>query len=364
MLQPSTLNAIGLKYGTDKASSHHNYLEFYELFFAPLQDRQPTILEIGVFNGASLKTWEEYFSTSDIIGLDITPTSKRFEQGRITIELADQSNIEELTRIAVKHGPFDIIIDDGSHMWNHQITSLRTLFPFLNNDGIYIVEDLHTNYGPGETKFRGIASSTCADYLKAWLDLRVADSQIPLAGVEDAFLRTYGRGIQFMAFHRRACLIKKRYPVVARGLPENQPLTTIGADNRSQAVSICAHVSSTGDVLGPSGFVNLGSDAFTFQGFSISTDDGAFEYRVRSSDGSWSAWTQQGDFAGTRQRAILLTGFAVRLLEKAAGRYVLRAFGRFVGSEHPVEVSDGQDCVSTSGGALCGIQVELTKCDG
>jgi predicted O-methyltransferase YrrM len=150
----STLDAIGLKYGTDKASSANNYLDFYEFFFAPLRYTQLTVLEIGVFNGASTKTWEEYFPESKIIGADINPGTKRFEQGRVIIEQLDQSNIEELTRVASKHGPFDIIIEDGSHMWEHQITSLRTLFPFLKNDGIYVVEDLHTNYGSLKTNYK------------------------------------------------------------------------------------------------------------------------------------------------------------------------------------------------------------------
>lgn len=176
------------------------------------------------------------------------------------IELLDQSNIEELTRVAVKHGPFDIIIEDGSHMWEHQITSLRTLFPFLKNNGIYIVEDLQTNYGSMKSEYKGIASSTCVEYLKEWLDLRVADDQIPLSEVEDAFLRTYGRAVQFITFYRRACLIKKRFPPVVRENNAGQPLVVRGIDSHSEAVGIVAHVSNRGDVFGNAGFVNLGSD--------------------------------------------------------------------------------------------------------
>jgi hypothetical protein len=56
MINASTLDVIGLKHGTDKASSGHNYLEFYESFFAPLRENQLTVLEIGVYQGASLKT--------------------------------------------------------------------------------------------------------------------------------------------------------------------------------------------------------------------------------------------------------------------------------------------------------------------
>ena len=73
---------------------------------------------------------------------------------------------------------------------------------------------MQTNYGLNSEKFRGVASVTCVDYLKRWLDLRVADTKLPLTEVEDAFLRTYGRAAEFLAFHRRACLIKN---VIAGG---------------------------------------------------------------------------------------------------------------------------------------------------
>jgi hypothetical protein len=44
-------------------------------------------------------------------------------------------------------GPFDIILDDGSHKTHHQIISFGALFrPALKDDGCYMVEDVHTNY--------------------------------------------------------------------------------------------------------------------------------------------------------------------------------------------------------------------------
>jgi hypothetical protein len=111
------------EYRTDKASSGHNYLDFYETFFAPLRHKQLTnLLEIGVFEGASRKTWPEYFPNSKIIGADIFPEARRFERDRVIIEVLDQSNIDDLTRLSLKHGPFDLVIEDGSHMWEHQIT--------------------------------------------------------------------------------------------------------------------------------------------------------------------------------------------------------------------------------------------------
>ncbi|WP_395059339.1 hypothetical protein [Polaromonas sp.] len=46
------------------------------------------------------------------------------------------------------HGPFDIVIDDGSHVFEHQIASFDTLFPRMSPTAVYIVEDTHTSYLP------------------------------------------------------------------------------------------------------------------------------------------------------------------------------------------------------------------------
>jgi hypothetical protein len=43
-------------------------------------------------------------------------------------------------------GFFDIVIDDGSHVNEHIITSFQTLFPLLANNGIYVIEYLKTSY--------------------------------------------------------------------------------------------------------------------------------------------------------------------------------------------------------------------------
>ena len=44
--------------------------------------------------------------------------------------------------------PLDIVLDNGAHIGRHQWTSFRTLFPLLNEGGVYAIEDLHTSYWP------------------------------------------------------------------------------------------------------------------------------------------------------------------------------------------------------------------------
>jgi capsular polysaccharide biosynthesis protein len=354
----STLDQIGLKWGTDKSSAHHDYLRFYENFFFPFRGEPITILEVGVFNGASLKTWEEYFPAARVVGVDILPECKRYQRGRVLIELIDQSNIEELTHLAAKCGPFDIVIDDGSHFWEHQLTSLRALFPFLKNEGFYIVEDLHTNYGSMQKDYRGAATSTCMDYLKRWVDLCVADDQLPLETLGDAFLRTYGRAIAYMTFRRRACLIKKRYIQQDRNPDFGQPLAQATPEHVMSA-GLFAHLSLRGDVFGPTGFVNLDGEKYTFQGIKIYCEEAMLEYRVRWTLDDWSEWVNNGEFIGSVGQARELTGVAVRVRGNSTGRHYVRVLGRFAHTQHVVMAFDGEDCTTTGGEVLCGLQVQV-----
>jgi hypothetical protein len=353
---PQTLDEIGLKYGTDKASSHHNYLSFYDSFLAPFRDQPITVLEIGVFKGASLNTWREYFPNAKIIGVDIQLSCKQLETDRIKIELADQSNLEHLAQLAITHGPFDLVVEDGSHMWEHQITTLRALFPFMKNGGHYIVEDLQTNYGTLQAKYRGAASESCVDFLKRWMDFLVGDDLMDLTALEDPFLRTYGRSIEFMSFQRRACVIRKRYTPTDWRVSQGQPLAARPDD--ALLVAVNAHFGMRGDIFGPTGYVDEGADTFTIQGFALQSEIGAVEYRVRFPNGTWSDWVDEGKFAGTRGQSLPISGFSARLNERAQDRFELRLHGLFVGGAK-VEARGGEDCVAAKGAELRGLQVTL-----
>ena len=56
-----TLDELGHKYGTDKASGSHDYLRWYEKFFQPIRYKSITFVEIGVASGASIKAWRIIF---------------------------------------------------------------------------------------------------------------------------------------------------------------------------------------------------------------------------------------------------------------------------------------------------------------
>jgi hypothetical protein len=148
-----SLKEIAIKYGTDKEISHdihgegHRFCNFYDYHLSSMRNDKLKILEIGIFDGASLKMWEEYFSNSEIYGIDILihPKAVLINQGRIKSYKLDAGNKVELDSFITKYGPFDIVIDDGSHFTDHQFLSW---FTFNGKCKIFIWEDLHTSRMP------------------------------------------------------------------------------------------------------------------------------------------------------------------------------------------------------------------------
>jgi len=124
-----------------------HYFNIYEKHFRPFVDKKIKVLEIGIWQGGSLKMWKEYFGeNAEIVGIDINPKTKKFEEERIEIYIGDQADRSFLNNLIQKKGGFDIIIDDGGHYMNQQITSFKELYPILNEGGVYLCEDLHTSY--------------------------------------------------------------------------------------------------------------------------------------------------------------------------------------------------------------------------
>ena len=113
--------------------------------------------------------WEEYFPNAELFGIDIR--SKEEQQNHLCVELTrtkldvvDQSDASALVAYAEENGPFDVIIDDGSHITSHQILSFETLWP--HTGGIYVVEDTLTSY---VAKYLD-SEKSCVEYFKDLID--------------------------------------------------------------------------------------------------------------------------------------------------------------------------------------------------
>lgn len=128
----------------------HHYFDVYARHFGRYRDRPIRMLEIGVFRGGSLRMWKEYFHPdSTIVGIDIDKSCKDHEiaDRNVFVRIGSQADPEFLAEVNKEFGPFDIILDDGSHKTHHQNISFGALFrPALKDGGCYMVEDVHTNY--------------------------------------------------------------------------------------------------------------------------------------------------------------------------------------------------------------------------
>ena len=127
----------------------HHYFEIYHRHFQSLRGRSPVVLEIGVFHGGSLQMWRHYFGPgARIVGIDIDPRCRRFEEPGIEILIGDQEDRAFLADVKRRVPHIDIVIDDGGHAMRQQIVSFEELYPHLQPNGVYLCEDIHTSVAP------------------------------------------------------------------------------------------------------------------------------------------------------------------------------------------------------------------------
>jgi hypothetical protein len=124
-----------------------HYFPIYERHFRPFVNRTSTFIEIGVSMGGSLQLWKRYLGPfARIVGIDIHPGCKAVEEDQISVRIGDQSDPIFLQQIIEEFGSPDVVVDDGSHLMEHITASFEFLYPRMDKNGVYLVEDLHTAY--------------------------------------------------------------------------------------------------------------------------------------------------------------------------------------------------------------------------
>lgn len=122
-----------------------HYLPAYERHLARFVNRPVTLLELGCGQGGSLQLWKKYLGPfARIVGVDIVPACARFAESQIEVRIGDQSDPEFLRALIEEFGPFEVVIDDGSHVMSDILASFDALYEHTTE--VYAVEDLHTAY--------------------------------------------------------------------------------------------------------------------------------------------------------------------------------------------------------------------------
>ena len=148
-----------------------HYFQVYESVFGPRRTEPLRILEIGIWHGASLKLWRKYFEHPNtiIVGIDVLRECLQYDApaAGIHVRIGSQADPAFLKRVVQEFGPFDLIIDDGSHFSSHIISSFNHLYADgLKDTGIYFVEDLHANYWHPWRDSRKSFLDVCKDLLE------------------------------------------------------------------------------------------------------------------------------------------------------------------------------------------------------
>jgi hypothetical protein len=145
----------------------HSYSPEYYNLLNENKNIYKNILEIGIgykelmipycgsdYNiGASLKAWSEFFPNANIFGLDIRK-DVLFNDKNICCFYTDQSNESELEKTISEikkytesqNLTFDLILDDGSHIYDHMVLSFKVLSKYVRINGLYIIEDIQNQY--------------------------------------------------------------------------------------------------------------------------------------------------------------------------------------------------------------------------
>lgn len=133
-----------------KSIKHSTYFNVYDALFSRYIGKKITFVEIGILSGGSLFMWREFFGPeARIIGIDLNPAAKKWENYGFEIFIGSQSDTEFWLNFCKEVGEIDIVLDDGGHTYLQQITTCEMLLSAIKENGLIVVEDTHTSYMNG-----------------------------------------------------------------------------------------------------------------------------------------------------------------------------------------------------------------------
>lgn len=90
---------------------------------------------------------------------------------KITVEIGSQEDVDFWHTFKQKYPRVDILLDDGGHTMNQQITTFREIFPHIKDGGLYMCEDCHTSYWDEHQFLGGLKrEGTFIEFMKNIID--------------------------------------------------------------------------------------------------------------------------------------------------------------------------------------------------
>lgn len=124
-----------------------HYFKAYQRHLGRFENTPSVMIEIGVAHGGSLQMWKHFLGPgARIVGVDINPGARAYEEDQIEILIGDQGDPDFLAQLLEVVPRPDIVIDDGGHTMSQQLTTFDAVFPAISERGVYICEDTHSSY--------------------------------------------------------------------------------------------------------------------------------------------------------------------------------------------------------------------------
>ena len=173
-------------HGSNK--DRNGYSSLYHVLFQRFQHRPVTLLEVGIqgmpgnVSGSSLRAWRDFFTLGRIVGIDAQPHTLIHAEPRIQTYLCDATQSMDVAAFMTQFTnnnnliinnnnnnliinnnnnnyiimnennnlimnenntrKFDLIVDSSHHAHTSQLSALTNLWPHLNDDGVYVIENL------------------------------------------------------------------------------------------------------------------------------------------------------------------------------------------------------------------------------
>ncbi|ORC16446.1 hypothetical protein A7979_03750 [Rothia nasimurium] len=201
-----SLDELGVLHQTDSSSLVHNYLVEYEKIFKDLKEDPLLVTLIGVAHPGLLKTLLDYFTHAEFLAIETDEETTQGFDGRVSCVHPTAYSPEFFKKIAGQFNP-GIVIDDGTHRWDHQMRAFEHLFIALKPGGYYIIEDIHTSFGVFKKNYQGGERESAYHQILSYVTDFVGGNQS--ATPESGFDFYFRESVASVKFLKHAVIIQK-----------------------------------------------------------------------------------------------------------------------------------------------------------
>jgi len=134
---------------TDK-NTVHSYLPLYQQLLISKKETAKNVLEIGIYQGGSIKLWSDFFTNATVYGLDIMDINNVYKgiknKKNIILHTSTDAYNNDffINNFLNKNIKCDFLLDDGPHSLESMKQFIKLYSQIMTDDGILIIEDVQS----------------------------------------------------------------------------------------------------------------------------------------------------------------------------------------------------------------------------